>query len=340
MACEDCENKFPDRTVDQNCSDGIGDAGLVSNQESAVAPTTIGLDGIVGVQAISSVSNVVRNISKRFGKVQPGIYLTDEQANSLNLEIGVIFEDLESNMESIVNQITQRSEELNNHVKNKSDDCKNLFDGFEIEVPFGMDWMNPIAFSTKPKLGVGTCRINLGCQFCDFPGDINIPPFPGIPSCNFVEEFDEICGADFLNPFATVQNVVNGFQLFTTQVGQFAYAFFDLVNLATGFLGRCIMRILNCLGKFFADLNFDQALNTIGARTRETLAATNAILLSTFAKLNTIFITIQEIIKSALFELFRFIQDVLTLCDPCKLTQAILNPATIPEIPSFGGLLD
>lgn len=332
MSCEDCENKFPDRTVDQNCSDGISDAGLVSNEEASVGPTAVGLD------AISYVSNAVRNISKRFGKVQPGIYLTDEQADGLNSEIGVIFDDLENNMENIVNQITQRSEEINDQVKNKSDDCENLFDGFEIEVPFGMDWVNPLSFSTLLK--VGNCRLNLGCQFCDLPGDINIPPFPGIPSCNFIEEFDDICGVEFLNPFATVQNVVNGFQLFATKVGQFAYAFFDLVNLATGFLGRCIMRILNCLSKFFADLNFDLGLNNIGSKTRETIAVTSAVLIGTFAKLNTIFITIQEIIKGAVFELFRFIQDVLSLCDPCKLTQVITNPATIPEIPSFGGLLD
>jgi len=329
MACEDCENKFPDRTVDQNCSDGTG---LLGNEESAVGPTTVGLD------AISYVSNAVRNIGKRFGKVQPGIYLTDEQADGLNLEIGVIFDDLESNLENIVNEITQRSEEINQRVQNKSDDCENIFDGFEIKIPFGMDWVNPLSFSTLLK--VGNCRLNLGCQFCDFPGDINIPPFPGIPSCNFIEEFDDICGVEFLNPFATVQNVVNGFQLFATQVGQFAYAFFDLVNLATGFLGRCIMRILNCLSKFFADLNFDLGLNNIGSKTRETIAATSAVLIGAFAKLNTIFITIQEIIKGAVFELFRFIQDVLSLCDPCKLTQAITNPATIPEIPSFGGLLD
>ena len=100
------------------------------------------------------------------------------------------------------------------------------------------------------------------------------------------------------------------------------------------------MRILNCLSKFFADLNFDLGLNNIGSKTRETIAVTSAVLIGTFAKLNTIFITIQEIIKGAVFELFRFIQDVLSLCDPCKLTQAITNPATIPEIPSFGGLLD
>jgi hypothetical protein len=143
-----------------------------------------------------------------------------------------------------------------------------------------------------------------------------------------------------LNPFAAVQDIINGFQLFAQQVGQFAYAFFDLVNLATGFLGRCIMRILNCLLKFFADLNFDQALNTIGSKVRETIDATSAVVVGTFAKMNTMFITIQEIIRSAVFELFRFIQDILSLCDPCKLVEAIANPSTLPEIPSLGGLLD
>ena len=90
----------------------------------------------------------------------------------------------------------------------------------------------------------------------------------------------------------------------------------------------------------FADLNFDQALNTIGSKVRESIDATSAVVVGTFAKINTMFITIQEIIRSAVFELFRFIQDILSLCDPCKLVEAIANPSTLPEIPSLGGLLD
>ena len=92
MACEDCENKFPDRTVDKNCSDGINDAILGKVADAAVGPVTP--SGRIGTEAISYVSNAVRNVSKRFGKVQPGIYLTDEQALSLNKEVGVIFDDL------------------------------------------------------------------------------------------------------------------------------------------------------------------------------------------------------------------------------------------------------
>jgi len=335
MACEDCENKIPDRTVDKNCSDGINDAILGKISDAAVGPVSIRVSGtpVIGTEAISHVSNAVRNVSKRFGKVQPGIYLTDEQSLSLNTEVGVIFDDLEENLNNVVKEIEKRSEEINNQVINNSDDCENIFDGFELEVPFGLDHINPIGFSTLLK--VGTCRLNLGCAFCDFPGDLNIPPFPGIPSCNFLVE-DDICGVGFLNPFATIQNVVNAFQLFATQVGQFAYAFFDLVNLATGFLGRCIMRILTCLTKFLGNLNFDQALNTIGSKVRETINATSAIVVGTFAKLNTIFITILEIIRAAVFELFRFIQDILSLCDPCKLVEAIADPSTLPEIPSFG----
>ena len=341
MTCEDCENKFPDRTVNKNCSDGINDAVLGNIADAAVGPVTP--SGRIGTEAISYVSNAVRNVSKRFGKVQPGIYLTDEQALSLNKEVGVIFDDLENNLNDVVKEIEKRSEEINNQVINTSDDCENIFDGFELEPPFGMDHINPIGFSTLLK--VGTCRLNIGCAFCDIPGDINIPPFPGIPSCNFLDEDfyknnDAICGIEFLNPFAAIQDIINGFQLFALKVGQFSYAFFDLVNLANGFLGRCIMRILNCLLKFFADLNFDEALNTIGSKVRETIDATTAVVVGTFAKINTIFITIQEIITSAVFELFRFIQDVLNLCDPCKLVEAIANPSTLPEIPSLGGLLD
>jgi len=338
MDCEDCENKFPDRTVDKNCSDGISDAILGKISDAVVGPVNRPDIPLIGTEAISYVSNAVRNVSKRFGKVQPGIYLTDEQALSLNKEVSVIFDDLEENLNVVVKEIKKRSDDINNQVINNSDDCEDIFDGFELEPPFGLDHINPIGFSILLKFG--TCRLNLGCQFCDFPGDINIPPFPGIPSCNFLDdaflENSEICGIEFLNPFATIQNIVNGFQLFATKVGQFAYAFFDLVNLATGFLGRCIMRILNCLSKFFADLNFDLALDNIGSKVRETIETTSAIVVSTFAKLNTIFITIQEIIKAAVFELFRFIQDILALCDPCKLVEAITDPSTIPEIPSFG----
>jgi len=369
MTCEDCENKVPDRTVDNNCSDGINDAILGKISDAAVGPVSTGAGNRGGLTAdaaspISYISNAVRNISKRFGKVQPGIYMTDEQAQSMNTDVSVIFDDLEENLSKLVVRIEKRTQDINNQVVDKytevlknsngnnsngnnsngnnsngnnSSNCENLFDGFDIEIPFGMDWVNPIGFSTLLKFG--TCRLDLGCGFCDFPGDINIPPFPGIPSCNFLVE-DDICGVGFLNPFATIQNVVNGFQLFVQQVGQFAYGFFDLLNLATGFLGRCIMRILNCLSKFFADMTLDLGLNTFGAKIRETISTTTAIVTGALAKLNIIFITIQEIIKSAVLELFRFINDILSLCDPCKLVQAIANPATLPEIPTFGGLLD
>mgnify|MGYP003653107883 CR=1 FL=1 len=344
MACEDCENKIPDRTVDKNCSDGINDVILGKISDAAVGPVSFGPTDVtrrsnpdIAIASIKHVSNAVRNISKRFGKVQPGIYITDreaQQASGLNTEMGIIFDDLENNLEIIVNNIAERTAVINEQVKNKSDDCENIFDGFQLETPFGMDWVNPIAFSTKLK--VGTCRLDLGCQFCDFPGDLTLPPFPGIPSCNFIEDFDDICGVEFLNPFTTAQNIINGFQLFATQVGQFAYAATDLVGLATGFLGTCIMRILNCLSKFFADLNFDLAMPVIGSKIRETILATSAAVVSVFARINTVFITIMEIIKAAISELFRFIDDILSLCDPCKLTEAILNPATLPEIPSFG----
>ena len=82
--------------------------------DAAVGPVTP--SGRIGTEAISYVSNAVRNVSKRFGKVQPGIYLTDEQALSLNKEVGVIFDDLEDNLNDVVKEIEKRSEDINNQV--------------------------------------------------------------------------------------------------------------------------------------------------------------------------------------------------------------------------------
>ena len=72
MTCEDCENKVPDRTVDNNCSDGINDAILGKISDAAVGPVSTGAGNRGGLTAdaaspISYISNAVRNISKRFG---------------------------------------------------------------------------------------------------------------------------------------------------------------------------------------------------------------------------------------------------------------------------------
>lgn len=346
MTCKDCQNEqqFPDRTQNLDCvsletvSDNLDVIG--------VGPTSFyKSDNTENIIATSYVKNLVRDLSRRFGKVQPGIILDDTDTAQLGFDINEIFEELDENLQKVVDNINSREKEINDSIKQQLENvscsskgcgdcdfekpCENAFDGFQIP-PVGMDWINPITPSTLLK--IGQCRINFGCKICDLPGDINIPPFPGIPTCNFVPVKSCLCGADFINPFATVWNVLNGFQLFATQVGQFAYAFFDITNLLTGFLGRCIMRILDCLGEFMGDFSLAKSINQIGARTREQITTTTATINTAFAKIKAIVLSIETIIITAINELFKFIQSILELCDPCLLVKAIANPASVPEL--------
>jgi len=353
MTCKDCQNEIPDRTIDLGC--GGEPLDLNTAEQISVAPTASGINSLdinkieKPQSAIRFVSNAVKDISVRFGRVQPGIYVTDEQSQALNNEIGVIFQDLEDSLSNIITQMADREKEINDEIQKQISEqaqtrsrtdinsgCENLF-GNKLIPPASLDWINPITGSTKLK--IGSCRFVTGCQFCDFPGDFNIPPFPGIPTCNFTLVKDDICGLEFLNPFATVQNVINGFQLFLTELDTFRYAFFDLASLATGFLGRCITRILNCVSKTFADQDFSSALDTIAAPFREQLLASTTLTSTALTKMNVIVTTIQQIVNTAVGELFKFIDDVLNLCDPCAVVESITNPASLPEIPSFGGLL-
>lgn len=347
MTCKDCQNEeyFPDRTKDLNCSpeslDTVAGNRDVLGISPAQSPSFLGT---------SYVRNLVRDLSRRFGKVQPGILFDDPDVAELGLEVNEIFEELEENLQLVMDQLNEREQEINEQVKSKliesgcsskdceecdfTKNCTDIFEGFEFKSPVALDHINPIAKSTLLK--VGQCRINLGCKLCDLPGDINIPPFPGIPSCNFVPVKECVCGFDFINPFSTIWNILNGFQLFATQVGQFAYAFVDIANLLTGFLGRCIMRILECLGKWLGDFSFYQSIDNIGATVREQIDTTSAVVNSAFAKMKAIIKSIELTIVNAVNELFRFIQNILDFCDPCKLVQAIANPGSVPEILNVG----
>jgi len=346
MTCKDCQNEeyFPDKTKNLEC---VSLESVSDNQDViGVGPTSfyISQNNANGVQY---VRNLVRDLSRRFGKVQPGILFEDEDTQKLGIEINEIFEELEDNLQKVYDQVNEREQQINDEIKTQLEKssctskgcgdcdfekpCENAFDGFKIP-PVGMDWINPITPSTLLK--VGQCRINFGCKLCDLPGDINIPPFPGIPTCNFVPVKSCICGEDFINPFATTLNILNGFQLFATQLGQFSYAFFDIANLLTGFLGRCIMRIIECLGIFLGDFSFYKSISQIGASVREQIDSSTALINSAFAKIKAIVISIQTIIVTAINELFRFVQAILDLCDPCKLVKAIANPSSVPEIVS------
>lgn len=355
MTCKDCQNEshFPDKTINLDC---VSLESVADNRDIiGVGPTSLYTstsDQISQTAGSRYVRNLVRDLSRRFGKVQPGILFEDEDTAQLGLEINEIFEELDENLQRVSDHINKREKQINDEIKEKlesascsskgCDDCdfekpcENAFDGFQIP-PVGMDWINPITPSVLLK--VGECRINSGCKLCDLPGDINIPAFPGIPTCNFVPVKSCLCGFDFINPFATAINILNGFQLFATQLGQFAYSFFDVANLLTGFLGRCIMRILECLGNFLGDFSFYKSINQIGAKVREQIATSTALVNSAFAKIKAIVKSVETIIISAINELFKFIQAILDLCDPCKLVQAITNPASVPEVISEGSSL-
>lgn len=350
MSCKDCQNNIPDRTVDLGC--GGEPLDLNTTEQISVAPSTSVTSSSFRepdkpLDAVQYVSSAVKDISVRFGRVQPGIFLTEDDASSLNREVGIIFEDIEKGLSQLIEKMVERENQINDFVQSKikensvnatlqdiSKPCENIFDGFKVENPV-LDWENPIASSVL--IPVGTCRLVAGCAFCDLPGDINIPPFPGIPSCNFTPIKSDLCGFEFLDPFATIQNVVEGFQLFATQVGSFAYAFVDLANLATGFLGRCIMRVLNCLSSFFTGQTLSGKLNAVSAPIREQILATKAAVTGYFAGINAVFDTIQQIVYSAIGELFTFMNEILSLCDPCALVETITNPASI-QLPSFGGI--
>tara|TARA_R110001592_G_scaffold263589_2_gene528895 strand:+ start:6012 stop:7076 length:1065 start_codon:yes stop_codon:yes gene_type:complete len=353
MSCNKCNSDklvVPDKSLDLGC--GVEPISTLSVEQSLVTPSTV--TTISPTDAVRNISNVVKDVSRRFGKVQPGIFFPEESANELNVNIGFAFDELEENLVKVSNEITKRKEDLDGRVRDKAkvpsdirvpgvieperdgDQCGPLFD---LNVPpFGVDWVNPLAASglvTDPF-----CRINIGCSFCDFPGDLNIPPFPGIPVCGFTPPKSEICGFDFIDPLATARQLLGAFSMFFTQLGAFAYGFFDLGGLVQGFLGNCIMRILNCLGKVVGDIDLTTGLEIHMAKAREQIVSATAIVTSGIAKIISMIAAIQAVITSAISEIFKFVQDVLSLCDPCKLVSAIANPATLPEFPTFGGLLD
>ena len=363
MSCNKCNSEKlerPDKSIDLGC--GVDDISILTDEQALVGPATT-TTIVSPTDAVRNISNVVKDVSKRFGKVQPGIFFPKEAADELNVDIGFAFDELEENLVKVSNEISRRKEELDKKVRDKSkvlgnkpfkgkgdniripgvpeperdgDQCGPLFD---LDVPpFGVDWVNPLAASglvTDPF-----CRINIGCSFCDFPGDLNIPPFPGIPVCGFTAPKAEICGFDFIDPLATARQLLGAFSMFFTQLGAFAYGFFDLGGLIQGFLGNCIMRILNCLGKVVGDLDLTTGLEIHMAKAREQIVTATATVTSGIAKVIAMIAAIQAVITAAISEIFKFIEDILALCDPCKLVAAIANPATLPEFPSFGGLLD
>jgi hypothetical protein len=365
MSCNKCnDNKLqrPDKSVDLGC--GLEPISILTNEQALISPSTTS-NVVSPTEAVRNISNVVKDISRRFGKVQPGIFFPDQAAEELNVGVGFAFDELEENLEKVSKEITKRKQELDSKVRDKSkvanntpftsgskgsnirlpgipeperdgDQCGPLFD--LNQPPFGVDWVNPIAASglvTDPF-----CRINIGCSFCDFPGDLNIPPFPGIPVCGFTPPTSEICGFDFIDPLATARQLLGSFSMFFTQLGAFSYGFFDLAGLVQGFLGNCIMRILNCLGKVIGDIDVTTGLEIHMARIKEQITVATATVTSGIAKIITMISAIQAVITGAISEIFKFIEDVLSLCDPCKLVSAIANPATLPEFPTFGGLLD
>jgi len=362
MSCNKCNSDkliVPDKSIDLGC--GVGEISTLTDEQALVSPSTTNV--VSASDAVRNISNAVKDVSRRFGKVQPGIFFPESAADKLNVDIGFAFDELEENLIKVSKEITKRKQDLDSRVREKSkvpgnkpfegkgdnirlpgvpeperngDQCGPLFD---LNVPpFGVDWVNPIAASglvTDPF-----CRINIGCSFCDFPGDLNIPPFPGIPVCGFTPPKAEICGFDFIDPLATARQLLGAFSMFFTQLGAFAYGFFDLGGLVQGFLGNCIMRILNCLGKVVGDIDLTTGLEIHMAKAREQIVTATAIVTSGIAKVVAMIAAIQAVISAAISEIFKFIQDVLSLCDPCKLVSAIANPATLPEFPTFGGLLD
>lgn len=350
MSCKDCKNNVPDRTVDLGC--GGEPLEINTIDQITTGPSTSDVLGKIDatnvrrpLDAVKYVSSAVKDISVRFGKVQPGLFFTEADAEALNRQVGVVFDDIESGLTDIIDKMKEREIEINNQISDQikkeeartnlsdiSKPCENIFKDFNFTNP-GLDWENPIANS--PVLELGTCRLVTGCQFCDLPGDINIPPFPGVPFCNFTPVKSQICGFEFFDPIGTISSVVNGFQLFATNVGAFVFAFVDLANLATGFLGRCIIRILDCFTEFYEKSSLLNNLNSLTSDIRQTITATTAYINSRAAAITTVLQTIKNIVRAALGELFRFATEVLNMCDPCKITEAITNPASLPALPSI-----
>jgi len=343
MTCKDCqnENQFPDRTIDQNCTPL--DINLENKDVLGIGPSLpTGYDGF------GYIKNLVRDLSVRFGKIKPGIIFEEQDAADLGLEITEIFDDIEDALVRANQQLESRKEEISNEIQAKLKDyscddsgcgscdfekpCNSVWDAVNLKTPAILDHINPIAFSTLIK--VGTCRINLGCSFCDFPGDLNIPAFPGIPTCSFVPVKSCLCGFDYIDPFATVRNAISGMQMFTTQLGQFAYSFFDIFNVLNGFLTRCIIRIMNCVGIWMGDFDFGKSIALLGAKVREQIGTSIAIVNGSLAKINAVVNLIESLIMSIVAAIYLFIDLLLELCDPCKLVAVLLNPASFAEIVS------
>ena len=313
-----------DRGVGADCG-GFGDGALNSEDpNNAFGFQGVGSGSLNPQESIDYVSNLIREVSTRFGGTTAGIILNGE----------IITQDLQDQLNDIVTAMEDRIDSVSDFHADSYDpefEVPDANDGGLSDV--ALDHYNPIKKSTVNK--TGKCRINFGCQLCEFPGDITIPPFPGLPAFNFPDLTKEICGIpDFMYTLSQLRSFVAGFKMFFRSIGAFTYAVVDLTAMLAAVLGRCIVRILMCLSRALGDLNWDLGMLELGAEVREAIIATSAMIAGAFAALEAVVTAIMLIVQGILNEIMRIIDLILGLCDPCKAISFLANPSAI--IPRFG----
>ena len=313
-----------DRTQGADCAgDGFGSV-TSSDPNDVFGNLNLGEGSLNAQQSLDYVSNLIRDVSTRFGGTTSGIIINGE----------IITGDLETELNDIIDAMNDRFYTISDFHEDSYDP------NFEMPEPddcglsdAGLDHYNPIKPSTLDK--TGKCRINFGCQLCEFPGDITIPPFPGLPAFNFPDLTKDICGIpDFMYTLSQLRSFIGGFKMFFRSIGAFAYAVVDLTAMLSAVLGRCIVRILMCLARAIGDLNWDLGLLQLGSEVRETIIATSAMMAGAFAAIEAAIMAVMAIVQGILQEVMRIIDLILGLCDPCKAIAFLSAPSAI--IPRFG----
>ncbi|HCT53866.1 MAG TPA: hypothetical protein DF712_15560, partial [Balneola sp.] len=83
MSCNKCNSEKlerPDKSIDLGC--GVDDISILTDEQALVGPATT-TTIVSPTDAVRNISNVVKDVSKRFGKVQPGIFFPKEAADEL-----------------------------------------------------------------------------------------------------------------------------------------------------------------------------------------------------------------------------------------------------------------
>ena len=106
MSCNKCNDdklQRNDRSIDLGC--GLQPIQTLTDDQALIAPSTTA-NIVSPASAVRNISNLVKDVSRRFGKVTPGIFFPEKAADELNLGIGFAFDELEENLIKYVKRTT------------------------------------------------------------------------------------------------------------------------------------------------------------------------------------------------------------------------------------------